>query len=88
MDGLFWSVAITLDGSFLNMDEFKHMVNGGGSYPVNGWHGMYAMSGIDKSNGRIYKVNDMLDMFVKHAIEAAKQFIADRRMLTAEWKAQ
>ena len=88
MDGLFWSVAITLDGSFLNMDEFRHMVNGGGSYPVNGWHGMYAMSGIDKSNGRIYKVNDVLDMFVKHAIEAAKQFIADRRMLTANWKAQ
>lgn len=88
MDGLFWSVAITLDGSFLNMDEFRHMVNGGGSYPVNGWHGMYAMSGIDKSNGRIYKVNDVLDMFVKHAIEAAKQFIADRRMLTANWIAQ
>lgn len=88
MDGLFWSVAITLDGSFLNMDEFRHMVNGGGSYPVNGWHGMYAMSGIDKSNGRIYKVNDVLDIFVKHAIEAAKQFIADRRMLTANWKAQ
>lgn len=88
MDGLFWSVAITLDGSFLNMDEFRHMVNGGGSYPVNGWHGMYAMSGIDKSNGRIYKVNDVLDMFVKHAIDAAKQFIADRRMLTANWKAQ
>lgn len=88
MDGLFWSVAITLDGLFLNMDEFRHMVNGGGSYPVNGWHGMYAMSGIDKSNDRIYKVNDELDIFVKHAIEAAKQFIADRRMLTANWKAQ
>lgn len=88
MDGLFWSVAITLDGSFLNMDEFKHMVNGGGSYPVNGWHGMYAMSGIEKSNGRIYKVNDVLDIFVKHAIEAAKQFIADRRMLNATWIAR
>lgn len=88
MEGLFWSAAITLDGSFLNMDEFRHMVNGGGSYPVNGWHGMYAMSGIDKSNGRIYKVNDVLDVFVRHAIKAAKQFIADRRMLTANWKAQ
>ena len=32
MEGLFWSAAITLDGSFLNMDEFRHMVNGGGSY--------------------------------------------------------
>ena len=32
MDGLFWSVAVTLDGDFLNMPEFVHMVNGGGSY--------------------------------------------------------
>lgn len=88
MEGLFWSVAVTLDGSFLNMDEFKHMVNGGGSYPVNGWHGMYAMSGISENNGRIYKVNDTLDLFVTHAVKAAKQFIADRRMLTASWTAK
>lgn len=87
MEGLFWSAAITLDGAFLNMDEFKHMVNGGGSYSVNGWHGMYAMSGISNDNDRIYKVNDTLDLFVAHAVKAAKQFIADRRMLTASWKA-
>ncbi len=86
MEGLFWSVAVTLDGSFLNLDEFKHMVNGGGSYPVNGWHGMYAMSGINENNDRIYKVNDTLDLFAQHAVKAAKQFIADRRMLTANWK--
>lgn len=87
MDGLFWSVAVTLDGSFLNMDEFKHMVNGGGSYHINGWHGMYAMSGISENNDRIYRVSDTLDLFVTHAIKAAKQFIADRRMLTADWRA-
>lgn len=88
MDGLFWSAAITLDGSFLNMDEFKNMVNGGGSYHINGWHGMYAMSGISENNDRIYKVNDTLDLFVTHAIAAAKQFIADRRLLNATWKAR
>lgn len=88
MDGLFWSAAVTLDGSFLNMDEFKHMVNGGGSYPVNGWHGMYAMSGITGNSDRIYLVNDTLDLFVTHAVRAAKQFIADRRMLTADWRAE
>lgn len=32
MKGLFWSAAVTLNGSFLNMPEFIHMVNGGGSY--------------------------------------------------------
>lgn len=87
MDGLFWSAAVTLDGAFLNMPEFIHMVNGGGSYSLNGWHGMYAMSGIQESNGRIYKVDDSLNLFVDHAIAAARQFISDRRMLNHEWKA-
>lgn len=85
MDGLFWSAAVTLDGLFLNMPEFVHMVNGGGSYTANGWHGMYAMSGITESNGRIYKVDDSLNLFVNHAIAAARQFIADRRELNNEW---
>lgn len=87
MAGLFWSVAITLDGNFLNMPEFIHMVNGGGSYGKNGWHGMYAMSGIVNTNGRIYKVDDSMGLFVEHAIEAAKQFIRDRRQLNESWKA-
>lgn len=87
MNGLFWSAAVTLDGSFLNMPEFVHMVNGGGSYMTNGWHGMYAMSGIQESNGRIYKVDDSLNLFISHAIVAARQFISDRRMLNHAWKA-
>lgn len=52
-----------------------------------GWHGMYAMSGIQESNGRIYKVDDSLNLFVAHAISAARQFISDRRMLNHEWNA-
>lgn len=87
MEGLFWSVAITLDGNFLNMPEFIHMVNGGGSYGKNGWHGMYAMSGIADKNERIYKVDDSMGLFIEHAIEAAKQFIRDRRKLNENWKA-
>lgn len=86
MDGLFWSAAVTLDGNFLNMPEFVHMVNGGASYRTNGWHGMYAMSGIEGNNGRIYKVDDSMDLFIKHAIAAAKQFISDRRQLNENWR--
>ncbi len=85
MDGLFWSVAITFDGSFLNMPEFINMVNGGGSYTSNGWHGMYAFSGIDASNGRIYKTDKNLKIFTEHSIIAAKQFISDRRVLNNKW---
>lgn len=86
MDGLFWSVGITLDGGFLNMPEFVHMVNGGKSYKENGWHGMYAMSGITESNDRIYRIDDKMTLFIDHAIAAAKQFISDRRRLNATWK--
>lgn len=87
MEGLFWSVAVTLDGAFLNMPEFIHMVNGGGSYQQNGWHGMYAISGIGGNNGRIYKVDDSMTLFANHAISAAKQFIKDRRQLNNQWMA-
>lgn len=86
MDGLFWSVGVTLDGNFLNMPEFIHMVNGGGSYRTNGWHGMYAMSGIKDSNERIYKVDDSMSLFIEHAVAAARQFISDRRQLNGSWK--
>lgn len=88
MDALFWSAAVTLDGDFLNMPEFVHMVNGGGSYPTNSWHGMYAMSGIVENNDRIYKTNERLDIFVQHAVQAANQLIADRRDLNRNWKAR
>lgn len=87
MEGLFWSVAVTLDGAFLNLPEFIHMVNGGGSYQQNGWHGMYAISGITDDNGRIYRVDDSLARFANHAVEAAKQFIRDRRQLSNVWRA-
>lgn len=86
MDGLFWSAAVTLDGAFLNMPEFIHMVNGGASYRTNGWHGMYAMSGIEGNIGRIYKVDDTMELFIQHAVLAAKQFITDRRRLNEDWK--
>ena len=88
MDALFWSAAVTLDGDFLNMPEFIHMVNGGGSYPTNSWHGMYAMSGITDNNDRIYKTNEQLDIFINHAVQAANQLIADRRGLNRDWKAR
>ena len=62
------------------------MVNGGGSYRSNGWHGMYAMSGIDGDNERIFKVDDSMSLFIEHAVAAAKQFISDRRQLNGDWK--
>lgn len=88
MDSLFWSVAVTLNGSFLNMEEFQNMVNGGGSYRTNGWHGMYAMCGVDNPCGRIFKIDDGMQLFANHAVQAAKQFISDRRLLNNSWMPQ
>lgn len=48
---------------------------------------MYALSGIQASAGRIYKVDDSLDLFMEHAIIAARQFISDRRKLDHTWSA-
>lgn len=89
MEGLFWSVAVTLDGDFLNMSEFKNMVNGEGSYQHNGngWHGMYAMAGISGSKNRVYKVDDKLDLLVEHTVKAGECFISDRRNLNQSWRA-
>lgn len=47
-----------------------------------------AMSGIQEANGRIYRVDDSLGLFVEHAIAAARQFISDRRRLNNAWIAQ
>ena len=32
------------------------------------------MSGIEESNGRIYKVDDKMTLFIEHAVAAAKQW--------------
>lgn len=43
------------------------------SYKNNGWHGMYVMSGINQINDRIYKVDNSMELFMKHTIATAKQ---------------
>lgn len=86
MENLFWSVAVTLVGDFLQMPKFVDMVNGGGSYDQNGWHGMYAISGITTDNCRIYKDNEGLEKLIEHAIQASECFISDRRNLDHTWQ--
>ena len=64
------------------------MVNGGTtSYSLNGWHGMYAISGIKADNDRIYKDDEGLNLLMSHAVQAAEQLISDRRQLNYSWRA-
>lgn len=72
MSHRFWSAAIVLHGDGLKSPKYINMVNGGDSYQQNGWHGMYAMAGIDTDNDRIYVTDSQLTLFAHHAVLADK----------------
>ena len=87
MERHFWSVAVALDGTYLAMPKFEHMVNGGGDtqYRENGWHGMYVMSNVI-SNDRIY-YDKKLDLLIEDSRQAAQKFISARQRFDRYWKA-
>ena len=88
MKSFFWSVCIALDGDFLKMPKYNAMVNGGSmEFPENGWHGMYVLSEI-KPDGRLYHTNFDLELFTKHAKEAACYWRKQRQWFNMEWKAK
>lgn len=88
MQSFFWSVCIALDGEFLKMPKFKSMVNGGSEeFPENGWHGMYVLSEIEEDD-RLYHSTFDLDIFTKHAIQAANYWRTQRQWFNQDWKAQ
>ena len=80
MERGFWSVAVTLDGTFFKGDKFRNMVNGGGNYKQNGWHGAYVCES-PIYEGRLYE----FDNFVEDANKAAKVWRSDRKSLTCSW---
>ena len=71
--------SLKIDGVLLTMVDARTNFAKDVSY-------MYAMSGIDGDNGRIFKVDDSMSLFIEHAVAAAKQFISDRRQLNKDWK--
>ena len=88
MKSFFWSVCIALDGDFLKLPKFNAMVNGGtAEFPENGWHGMYVLSEI-KTDKRLYHTNFDLDLFTKHAVEAARYWRTQRQWFNIEWIAK
>ena len=87
MQSFFWSVAITLDGDFLRLPKFRHMVNGGSTeYQHNGWHGLYVFSEL-YSDGRIYPTDLNFKNFADHAIKAADYWLTQRQWFNPEWMA-
>lgn len=88
MDAHFWVVEAVLNGDFFSLPKYEAMVNGGSvTYPVNNWHGVYVMAGIE-SNKRIYRTDTGFTTMAKHAVIAAKTFGLNRAQLVREWIAE
>ncbi len=88
MEAHFWVAEAVLNGSFFELPKYEAMVNGGSTtYPVNNWHGVYVMAGIE-SKGRIYRTDKEFEIMAKHAVIAAKTFGLNRTQLIRSWKAE
>jgi hypothetical protein len=86
MGAFFWSIAVVIDGSFLRLPKFEHMVNGGSAdYVNNGWHGMYVFSEF-VSNGRIFSLDENCEPLVSHIVNAHEAFTTDRQWLDLNWR--
>ncbi|MGY6549449.1 MAG: BsaWI family type II restriction enzyme [Roseinatronobacter sp.] len=88
MNAFFWSIAVVIDGSFLRLPKFEHMVNGGSDdYVNNGWHGMYTFSACG-SKDRIFALEEKCEPLVTHIFKAHEAFTKDRQWLDLNWRPQ
>lgn len=86
MASYFWSTVIVLDGDFLSLPKFIHMVNGGTTeHPVNGWHGLYVFS-EHYTDDRIYATDLDFKNFKDHAVQAAQYWLTQRQWFDHTWK--
>lgn len=85
-----WSIIFVLDGDFLKLPKFQHMVNGGNEEFIdNGWHALYAFTLPNNNlNTRINLLDADLEIFKKHAIAAADQWFSNRQWFNKSWLAQ
>ncbi|MDR0919397.1 MAG: BsaWI family type II restriction enzyme [Oscillospiraceae bacterium] len=87
MKSFFWSTCIVLDGDFLKLPKFSHMVNGGTTeHEHNGWHGMYVFSELH-TGGRIYPIDLDIKNFKEHAIKASNEWLSQRQWFDYKWMA-
>ena len=90
MAHFFWSIVFVLDGDFLRLPKFMHMVKGESDmFPDNGWHGLYAFSLPDSVIcDRIYRLDNELNIFKQHAEQAFAEWKDRRQWFTHKWAAE
>ena len=85
MGKYFWSIAVVLDGDFLRLPKFSHMVNGGSDdYEHNGWHGMYVFSSLNNL-GRIHLLDRTYQPLIAHTNLAAEYWNTHRQWLDVDY---
>lgn len=86
MERHFWSIAITLDGEFLNNPLYREMVNGktGTMHEINGWHGMYVLARVSTED-RIYKVDNTFSLLINHLNQALTKRAANTATFDNTW---
>lgn len=87
MSAFFMSVAVVLDGDFMKLPKFQHMVNGGSSdYAQNGWHGMYILSNKNVENDRIHNMDITMSNFVEDIVKGSQYWLTQRQWFNHNWK--
>jgi hypothetical protein len=87
MSAFFLSIAIVLDGDFMKLPKFQHMVNGGSpDYELNGWHGMYILSNTNLENDRIHSTDISMSNFVSDVVNASEYWLTQRQWFNHKWK--
>lgn len=89
MGAFFMSIAIVLDGDFMKLPKFQHMVNGGSpDYELNGWHAMYVFSNKPIDNGRIHSTDISMGNFVTDVVNGAQYWLTQRQWFNNNWTPQ
>lgn len=87
MGAFFMSIAIVLNGDFMKLAKFQHMVNGGSTdYEINGWHTMYIFSNKVIDNDRIQSTDISMSNFVSDVVKGAEYWLTQRQWFNHKWK--
>ncbi|MGF1744270.1 hypothetical protein BCT63_07675 [Vibrio kanaloae] len=87
MNAFFVSIALVLDGEFLKLPKFNHMVNGGSQeFPTNGWHSVYVLTNENIADDRIKIINLDMETFTNDMVKGSKSWLTQRQWINSDWK--
>lgn len=89
MKAYFVSFAVVMDGDFLRLPKFQHMVNGNSTeYAVNGWHYMYVFTQQSIENDRIKSIDINMEKFTFDCVKGSEFWTNKRQWLDHTWRSE